>query len=127
MSKRQTPETRPFSIRLTDAERDALSARAGRTPLGTFIKAAVLSGNLTPPRRRPVRPITDHVAIARVLAALGDSRLSSNLNQLAKAVHLGTLPVTEETEAELIAACADIAAIRRDLLEALGLARSEPE
>jgi hypothetical protein len=55
-----------------------------------------------------------------VLGALGRSRLSSNLNQLAKAVNTGSLPVTPETEADLRQACRDVAEIRADLLRALG-------
>jgi hypothetical protein len=52
---------------------------------------------------------------------LGQSRLSSNLNQLAKAVNTGALPVTPETESEIVAACASVTAMRYDLLNALGL------
>jgi hypothetical protein len=55
-----------------------------------------------------------------VLGALGQSRLSANLNQLAKAVNTGSLPVTPETEADLKAACKDVLALRADLLRALG-------
>ncbi|MEM6496990.1 MAG: hypothetical protein AAF709_09730, partial [Pseudomonadota bacterium] len=60
------------------------------------------------------------VSLSRVLAALGQSRLSSNLNQLAKSANIGTLPVTQETEDDLRQACTDIALMRRELLQALG-------
>ena len=82
----ERPQTRPFSIRLTDAERCLLLDRAGR-----------------------------------VLAALGQSRIASNLNQLAKAVNIGVLPVTPETEADMSEACAAVSAMRADLMRALGL------
>ncbi|MEJ7926700.1 hypothetical protein WG908_08030 [Sphingobium sp. AN641] len=55
------------------------------------------------------------------MALLGQSRLSSNVNQLAKAANSGSLPVTPETESDLRHACRDIAEIRRMLMRALGL------
>jgi len=55
-----------------------------------------------------------------VLAALGKSRVANNLNQLAKAVHTGSLPVTPETEEEIKSACRDVRRMRTDLLTALG-------
>jgi hypothetical protein len=54
------------------------------------------------------------------LAALRASRISSNLNQLARAAHTGSLPITPETEEDLAEACAAIVAIREELLRALG-------
>lgn len=117
----EKPETRPFSIRLTADEKRLLVERAGRVPLGTYIRDAVLSGDAQAKRRRQASPIRDHEALGRVLAALGQSRLSSNLNQLAKAVNIGALPVTPETEAEISDACAAVAAMRGDLVRALGL------
>lgn len=70
-------------------------------------------------------PVWDAEALGRVLGALGQSRLSSNLNQLAKAVNTGSLPVTPETEADLVAACRDVAAMRSLLMRALGIAPGE--
>jgi hypothetical protein len=58
---------------------------------------------------------------------LGASRLSSNLNQLAKAVNTGSLPVSPEVEAELMEACQEVQELRADLLRALGkMPGSEP-
>ena len=54
------------------------------------------------------------------MGALGGSRLSSNLNQLAKAVNTGSLPVTPETEDDLKQACREVAEMRAELLRALG-------
>ena len=65
--------------------------------------------------------VNDKDALLRVLGQLGQSRLANNLNQLAKQANLGTLPVTPDTEAELSAAAADIAAMRQILVHALGL------
>jgi len=70
--------------------------------------------------------VKDKEALGRVMGALGASRLSSNLNQLAKAVNTGSLPVTPETEEELREACREIAELRADLLKALGGPELEP-
>lgn len=121
--KLRKPETRNFCIRLTDDEKRLLTEKAGRVPLGAYIRNALLEA---PGRRRTARmPMADETALARVLAALGQSRLSNNLNQLAKAIHMGVLPVTPETEADIAEACAAVIAMRRDLLVALGLSGSE--
>lgn len=71
-------------------------------------------------KRRKSNLIKDHYALGRVLGALGRSRLSSNLNQFAKAVNTGSLPVMPETEAYLKRACRDVSAMRVGLLRALG-------
>lgn len=110
----------PFSLRLTFEERQRLEAEAGDMPLGAFIRKRLLSDGAAQRKRKGNSPVKDKAALARVLGALGQSRLSSNLNQLAKAVNTGSLPVTPETEADLKAACREIAALRADLLRALG-------
>lgn len=110
----------PFSLRLSDEERAELERAAGSQPLGAYIRARVFGERVTP--RRPVRrPIQDAQALARVLGALGQSRLASNLNQIAKAANAGALPVTPELEDELALACRDVREMRTALIAALGL------
>ncbi|WP_292911824.1 hypothetical protein [Niveispirillum sp.] len=111
----------PFSIRLTFEERAVLEAAAGNESLGCYIRRRILGDSVSYPRRRRRAPIQDHEALGRVLGALGQAKLASNLNQLAKAAHTGSLPVTPDTEKALAAACDDIRRIRLDLLHALGL------
>ena len=67
----------------------------------------------------------DQQALSGVLARLGKSGLSNNLNQLARAVNSGSLPVSPDVEAELRHAVAEIVAMRVLLIEALGL-KEEP-
>jgi len=110
----------PFSLRLTFEERTALEKAAAGMTLSAYVRAR-LFGEDTPPRRtRGKAPVKDHRVLAQVLGALGASRLSSNLNQLARAANVGALPVTEETEQELKEACAAIQEMRAQLLTALG-------
>lgn len=110
----------PFSLRLTHDERARLDAERGNKPLGAYIRERLFGEDATPRKRRSYNPAADTEALGRVLGALGQSRLSSNLNQLAKAVNTGSLPVTPETEADLQAACREVAVLRADLLRALG-------
>lgn len=111
----------PFSIRLSQAERARLAVEAAGAPLGAYIKAKVL-GDVSPLRvRRTGLAIEDRQALAQLLALLGRSNLANNLNQLARAVHTGSLPVTPETDAELMAALEAVRDLRRLLLLALGL------
>ena len=110
----------PFSIRFAFQERARLDEERGRKTLAVHIRKRLFGKDVRPRRKLGNSPIKDMEALGRVLGALGGSRLSSNLNQLAKAVHMGLLPVTPETEAELVEACREIQEIRSDLLRALG-------
>ena len=88
---------------------------------GAYIRDRLFGDDAAPRQTRGHFPVKDYAALGRVLAALGQSRLSNKLNQLAKAVNTGSLPVTPETEGDLRQACKDVQAMRRDLLIALGL------
>ncbi|OKL42923.1 hypothetical protein [Pseudovibrio exalbescens] len=110
----------PFSLRLTFEERAKLEKQAAGMPLGAYIRKQVFGKDATPRKTRGKHPVKDHVALGRVLGALGQSRLSSNVNQLARAVNTGSLPVTPDTEQSIIEACEAIEEIRTELLKALG-------
>lgn len=115
---------RPFSIRLTDEERRLLLGRAGKLPLGAYVRNLILdehSRTIRRDARRSPQPVQDHEALARVLAALGRSGIAPNLGQLAKAVSIGALDVTPETAHAIGEACKTIAAMRSDLMRALGV------
>ncbi len=110
----------PFSIRFTFEERARLDAARGRKALAAHIREELFGDDVSPRKKPGNSPVKDAEALGRALGALGASRLSSNLNQLAKAVNTGSLPVTPETEADLVEACREIKALRVDLLRALG-------
>lgn len=109
----------PFSMRFTKAERALLDGEAGPLPLSDYIRRCLFAA---PDARKRAyrRPVRDDAALGLVLDALGRSRLPQNLNQLAKAAHSGSLPVTPETEQALQAACSDVAQMRQWLMTALG-------
>lgn len=119
--RRKRTRPAPFSLRLSADDRARLEAEAKGAPLGGYIKAKVLGSALPVSVRRTGLAIEDKTSLARALALLGRSRLSSNLNQLAHAVNIGVLPVTPETEKELATAAADVRSIRLLLMTALGL------
>lgn len=111
----------PFSLRLTVEERAKLQELAGDMSLSSFIKDNLFKSTGVKLRRRRRKPIKDQKLIAQVLAVLGKSRLSQNMNQLAKACNTGTLPLLPEVEQELRQACADIKQMRLMLMQGMGL------
>ncbi|GAB5373966.1 MAG: hypothetical protein AcusKO_04280 [Acuticoccus sp.] len=120
-SRRSSGKPAPFSLRLSRDERARLEQAAGGEPLGAFIRAKLLDGDVAPRRTRGRTPVKDHIELAKVLAALGASRLSSNLNQIAKAAHIGALPLSEDVEQDLNDACVAVRDMRCRLLDALGV------
>ena len=89
---------KPFSLRLSFDERARLEQDASGMALGAYIRDRLFGENAAPRQTRGHFPVKDYAALGRVLAALGQSRLSNNLNQLAKAVNTGSLPVTPDPQ-----------------------------
>uniref|UniRef100_UPI003BAD940D hypothetical protein n=1 Tax=Stappia sp. TaxID=1870903 RepID=UPI003BAD940D len=110
----------PFCIRLSEADRARLAMEAAGTPLGAYIKQKAL-GLPAQHKRMTGLTIKDRQAFAQALALLGQSRLASNLNQLAHAVNTGSLPITPETESFLLEAVQDVRELRRLFLLAVGM------
>jgi len=110
----------PFSLRLTYEERARLDAERGDQSLAAYIRERLFGVDAAPRKRRGNSPVQDKEVLGRVMGALGQSRLSANLNQLAKAVNTGSLPVTPETETEIKEACREVSDIRDALMRALG-------
>ncbi len=121
LAKDQRPKyPPPFSLRFTFDERAKLDMLRGSMPLGRYIREQLLGDDAAPRKKRGRYPVKDQEALGRVLGALGASRLSQNLNQLARASNSGSLPVSPDVEEELRQACADVKAMREELLRALG-------
>ena len=91
--------------------------------LGAYIRSKLLDeddvAHRNIYRRKHKAPIKDHQALGHVLGELGKSRLSNNLNQLAKAVNTGSLPVTPDTEKAIRDACSSVHDMRTLLMMAL--------
>ncbi len=121
-----TDRPAPFSLRLTREERARLERDAGSLAVGAYIRARLFDPDVPQPRRQSRSPIKDHQALAQVLGLLGQLRIANNLNQIAKAAHLGTLPVGPELDADLQAALVHVRAIRQLLITALNLSDAAP-
>ena len=120
MSAPASERSTPLSVRFTESEKAQLKALAGNTPVSLFIRERALGGEPEPRKPRP-SPVRDADVLGQLLALLGQSRLASNLNQIAKAANQGSLPVTVELEADLRQACAEVFEMRFLLLKALGI------
>lgn len=111
----------PYSIRFTEEERAALDKLAGNEPWSRYIRRAVFEEWQSLRRRATRKPLAEERALAKALGTLGQSHLASNLNQLAKAANMGTLPTSPELADELEEACAAVKTMRDALIAALGL------
>lgn len=117
-AKRRSKLT-PVSVRFTANEKAKIKRDAAGQPLSAYIRECVLRAGTsagTSASSRNRKP-----ELARVLAALGRSNLARDFENLSYAVRDGTVYLSAESEAALCQACSDIAAMRRDLLKALGL------
>lgn len=110
----------PFSLRLTVEERTYLERKAGNRPLSVYIRE-ILLGDQCSKRRAQRKPKVNQKELAGVLAALGQSRMSANLNQIAKAANSGSIKVPEDTQQQLEDAYQAIIAMREALYIALGM------
>jgi len=121
ISRGQTPS--PISLRLRTSERQQLVAAAKGQTISGYIRYRLFETEPSKSIRasRGHFLIKDHQIIAQVLALLGKSSLSTSMSKLANAARIGALPVTEETENQLQAACIDIAAIKSLIMKALAI------
>lgn len=110
----------PFSIRFSEEERSYLEQLAGNRPLGAYIRGELL-GEKAQKRRTTRKPAIEDGQYAALLAALGQSHLSSNLNQLAKHANMGILDISDDVEQQLQDASQAVLAMRKALFVALGL------
>lgn len=119
--KQRRKRPAPFSVRLSHAEKARLLEEAKDVPLGAYIKAKALGGDTPIRLRRSGLPLEDRQALAKALAVLGQSRVSSNLNQLAHAANMGVLSLDDATARDLKRAIEDVHHMRALLIRALGL------
>ena len=122
--KRKPPPL--ISIRFSEKERARLDRDAGTLSLAAYIRLKLFDGIDPPPTKRKrtrkrYTPSAELAVIAEMLVGLGQSRLASNMNQLAKAANTGTLDLSHEVIDELWDACKAIVDMRETLISALGL------
>ena len=110
----------PLTIRLTAEERARLEELASGITLSAYVRACVFAEDTRLRKTRPADAAEDKKAAAEALALLGQSRIASNLNQLAYHANIGALIVGEDEKAQIREANAHLAAIRALLMQALG-------
>ena len=110
----------PVTLRMTFEERERLEELAAGMTLSAYIRACIFAEETRRRKRRPKNVVEDRKATAEALALLGQSRIASNLNQLAYHANLGILIVGEREKADIAEANAHLKAIRSLLMTALG-------
>ena len=118
-TKRKRPA--PISLRLTDEERARLLRDAAGMSINSYVRDQLFGADAKRSKRRGLAPVKDHQALAQVLGALGRSDLHRNISTISDAVRDGTVHLCPDVECSVSEACAHIAAMRRDLVRALGL------
>lgn len=120
---RKKPSRSPLTLRLTPEERARLEELAAGMTLSAYVRACVFAKEAKRRKRRPKDVVADKAAIAEALALLGQSRIASNLNQLAYHANIGIIVFDEVDKAQIAEANAHLAAIRALLLQGLGKAK----
>ncbi len=110
----------PLSIRITEQQRAELREAAAGGSVNAYVIRKLFGESAADSRKAGRVPNIDQQSVARIMAALGQSRLSQNMNQIARGANSGALPISPELQQELAEACAAIRAMRTDLLTALG-------
>lgn len=119
----QNPKKRPspVSIRFSDQQRATLEPHANGQALGPYIKEFVLKEHDVGAKPNSRNTTKDHEMLAQLLRALGQSELRTYLCALHELADAGQFIADEETIDQLRQACADITAMRNDLVTALSL------
>ncbi len=114
----------PFSMRFTEDERKSLKLAAAGRPLAAYIRWLIFKEDMPEMPKKRTRGETaskDHKQLAKLLGALGQSRIANNINQLAKAANSGSLPVNAEIIKSLQDSVAAIKWMRETLIKGMGL------
>ena len=110
----------PFSMRFTEDERRVLEMAAAGRPLAACIRWLIFKEDMPElPKRRTREQMAslERKELSKLLGTLVKSRISQNINQLAKAANSGSLPVNHEVVEELNNACATIRWMRTTLIK----------
>lgn len=116
-------KTIPVTLRLTESERERLEELATGMTLSAYIRACVFARGEKRRKRRPASVVADKRAVAEALALLGQSRIASNLNQLAYQANIGALAIEDRERAKIEEAYAHVLSLRTLLVAALGTER----
>lgn len=119
---RSLKQSSPLSVRLTQAERDNLLARAGDMTLSAFVKQVLFDS--APPAHSGLA-VANRVLLAHLLATLGSSRIAPNLAILADEANSGNLFADEETVGRINEALDDVRLMHNALMRGLGMKQKQ--
>lgn len=114
----------PFSMRFTKEERKSLELAAAGRPLAAYIRWLIFKEDMPEMPKKRTRgeaASQDHKQLAKLLGALGKSRIASNINQLAKAANSGSLPISKEIINALNESVSAIKWMRETLINGMGI------
>lgn len=112
-------KTKLIPFRVTESDYARLVDAAGDLTLSAYLRA-VLLGNELHKVRVNKKPVKDYTQLSQALNLMMQSRLSPNINQIAKAVNCGMVMMPDEAIATLEEAQTELSEIRYLLLTALG-------
>jgi hypothetical protein len=118
MSK--TNKTKYIPFRVSEDDYTRLLAAAGEMSVSAYIRARLFDEDMKAARKKNKIPQAEQKILAKMLCEFGKSRLSQNINQIAKAVHSGMVLMPDEAVTVLTKTQAEINALRTALLSALG-------
>ena len=118
-SSKKRSSNSPVTLRLTTEEREKLEELATGMTLSAYIRACVFAEETRRRKRKPKNVVEDKKAATEALALLGQSRIASNLNQLAYHANIGMLIEDEDTKEQIAEANEHLLAIRTLLMTAL--------
>lgn len=113
----------PVTLRLTEEERRCLEDLANGMTLSAYIRACLFAKAEKRRKRRPASVVAEKRALAEALALLGQSRIASNLNQLAYQANIGALAIEDRECAMIAEAYSSVQSMRALMVEALGQQR----
>ncbi len=114
----------PYSLRLTQPQRDFIRAQASAMKMSDakWIRYRLFRDTaLKSSEQKILQPISHQKELAQILFLLGQSRIANNLNQIAKAVNMGTLVLGPDVYNQIDESYRSVIWMRRSLIKALGL------
>mgnify|MGYP001794778920 CR=1 FL=1 len=119
--------THTISLRVTDEEKARLERDAAGMARSAYIRERLFGGAARPRKTRGKYPVKDFEALGRVLGLLGRSGIYNSMHRLVLAIEEDRFAVDDDIVSEIRKTHATIAAMRRDLVLALGLKPENPQ
>lgn len=122
MTEQKSPSTCVVALRCSRKQRAELERRAAGRPIGPYLRTVLFPANDNEAPPQPTRtraPAKDAAALAKALALLGPA--ATTLKFIAHGIASGALPLSPDTEAAVLKACADIRDAKALLMKALGI------